>query len=511
MSNLYQQYYTKSSDLTSYMLSKLRVRPKSLVLEPSAGDGVFVDLLIDLGIDLQIDALEMDSVEARRLSDKYKNLANVRVKNTDTLLDAEMISAMASGGKYDFIIANPPYGAWQEFDKRDELRKVYPELYIKETYSTFLFQAISLLKEGGRLVFINPDTFLNLHRHSALRKAILEKTMIDEIVVFPSSFFPNVNFGYSNLSIISLERVATKTAALSNTFSVRTGFRKPSELLADSPSQICHRMDQASVLLSMDHAFLVSNDGRIKELLQNCKTRLGDIADCVTGFYSGNDKKYVKVVDTTLKNAAAYDKVDASQICDVTLPSLDGISGSRCFIPLMKGGGSRYIKRTNSFLDWSKESVRHYRTDKKARFQNSQFYFQDGIGIPMVSSKNVTGALIEGRIIDQAIVGVFPHEKQYLHFLLGLLNSTIATNLLRTINPSANNSANYLKKIPIVIPDQLTLEHISTLVATVCTQKKLAIDTEVVEAQIDDIFTVIYTEEHDSFVQNVIQSELAFT
>jgi hypothetical protein len=39
-----------------------------------------------------------------------------------------------------------------------------------------------------------------------------------------------------------------------------------------------------------------------------------------------------------------------------------------------------------------------------------------------------------------------------LLYLLGFLNTQLATRLLRTINPTANNSANYLKRLPLILP-----------------------------------------------------------
>jgi|GEM_PF-3065918 len=64
---------------------------------------------------------------------------------------------------------------------------------------------MELLTKGGSLVFIIPDTYLTLHRHEGLRKRILESYKISYITLFPSKFFPNVNFGYAGLSIIFLK------------------------------------------------------------------------------------------------------------------------------------------------------------------------------------------------------------------------------------------------------------------------------------------------------------------
>ncbi len=41
--------------------------------------------------------------------------------------------------------------------------------------------------------------------------------------------------------------------------------------------------------------------------------------------------------------------------------------------------------------------------------------------------------------------------------MLAFFNSPTCNQLIRTINPSTNNSANYLKKIPLLLPDEKAL------------------------------------------------------
>jgi len=112
-------------------------------------------------------------------------------------------------------------------------------------------------------------------------------------------------------------------------------------------------------------------------------------------------------------------------------------------------------------MKWSKEAVQFYKKDKKARYQNSSFYFRKGIAVPMVSSSSITGALIENRLFDQSIVGIFPENEMLLYFLLSFFNSPTCNELIRTINPSTNNSSNYIKKIPAIIPSKNILKIIN--------------------------------------------------
>jgi len=79
----------------------------------------------------------------------------------------------------------------------------------------------------------------------------------------------------------------------------------------------------------------------------------------------------------------------------------------------------------------------------------------------MISSSSITGSLIDGRLFDQSIVGIFPRQdyQDLIYYLLGFFNSKACNNLIRTINISTNNSANYIKKIPLIIPQKQLLEN----------------------------------------------------
>ena len=505
MEKMYQQYYTKSNEIVSYMLEKLAIRENSIVLEPCAGDGIFIDALIQKGNNIKVEAFELDVNEASKLKIKYRSKVNVSIINEDTLLYNNFLNNNEKN-KYDFVIANPPYGAWQDYDKRDALKKIYPNLYIKETYSTFLYLCISLLKEGGRLVFITPDTYLNLHMHTFLRKYILQNTSIEEISIFTSSFFPGVNFGYSKLAIITLVKNENIITNLNNKIKIMTGFKEPTDLISTSNTKITH-IKQSDIIQNENHAFIYSDDEYLNELLKFPSIRVGDIADCVTGIYTGDDRRFIKVRDHSAKNSKNYKIISDKELCIDIVPSLNGYD-KELFIPIIKGGNTRYLKNDLWYINWSKESVLFYKTNRKSRFQNSQFYFKQGLAVPMVSSNSVTASLINNRIIDQSIVGIFPKKKEHILYLLAFFNTSICTKLLRSINPSANNSANYIKKLPLIIPDYKTIVHINTLVEIILSLKKTDEDFSSIENELDNIFKVIFYENKDKNIRKNVQNEL---
>lgn len=488
----YQAYYTKSEPILNYMIGMLHFHPQDSVLEPCGGDGVFVDKILESVPSSNIYIYELNPVAAGKLRSKYEKESNVFVKETDTLLDSEIVSCSRC---FDKIIGNPPYGARNNEHKKMALNRLYHNLYTKESYTLFLYACTRCLNENGELSFIIPDTFLSLHRHLAIRKFLLTNTEIRELALFPSSFFPGVNFGYANLCIITLVKSSDIDKNMRNSITVRTGFRSVEELGNRQAGTIKH-ISQKTVYESVGSAFMFNSTDRLTELINDTSIqRIGDIASCVTGFYSGNDKKYLHPIDESIKNAKKYTCACECQIRETPLTEeekLHGIDSHQNLVPIVKGGNVEYIKPNTWFMDWSKQAISEYRTSKKCRFQNSTFYFKEGIGIPMIRSSKLTGALIGRRLFDQSIVGVFPKDETWTLYLLGFVNSTICTEVINAINPSTNNSANYIKKIPFVKPDNSTRKKIELYVTKIISSIEKDKHIESLKQELDDLFSKLY-------------------
>lgn len=341
MKDQFCSFYTNSEDITYYMVSRLGINDGDIILEPSAGEGIFIDEILQARKRVHIDALDINDDAISVLQKKYDDNPNVDVRKTDTLFDSQLdkydISQLwlkqtdtlldeqldfftSTGGHYTGVIGNPPYGAWQDYDRRDQLKRKYVGQYVKETYSLFLLRCISVLKIKGRLSFIIPDTFLYVNMHTKLRELLLTRTKIEEIIIFPSKFFPGISFGYSNLCIITLER-SDNQDAIDNNVKVYRGFKKSdefrklisSENLPDYIEQF--KLKQSDILSNPQNRFIFA-DSKIVSLLKESTFNLGDVADVVTGFYTGNNTKFIKVSSSDVKGSKNYTVVDSDMIVD---------------------------------------------------------------------------------------------------------------------------------------------------------------------------------------------------
>ena len=522
MKDLFCSYYTNSKEITSYMATKLNVDDYDVILEPSAGEGIFIDEVLELNKNVQIDALDINSDAIAILKKKYENNSAVAVRKTDTLLDEQLDNYSISqlwlkqtdtlfdkqldlfsvcGGHYSKVIGNPPYGAWQDYEKRDILKKKFPGHYVKETYSLFLLRCISVLKMQGRLTFIIPDTYLFLNMHSRLRKVIFSNTKIDEILIFPSNFFPGISFGYSNLSIITLERCENNDA-LNNTFRVIRGFKSPKEfnVLFNNEDLMPEYLQVFNFtqkdILSNEQCRLVLAETKTTSLLSKGTPKLGDVADIVTGFYTGDNLRFIKAASKDVKGSKNYEIVSKNQIFRCN--SLYGIPNvQEGYVPYIKSASKRrYVRHQDEwYVRWDKKTIEFYNRNKKSRFQNSSFYFNTGIGIPMVKSNDIRAFLMKDRVFDQSIVGIFPRDSSKLYYLLALMNSDVINRLIHAINPSANNSANYIKQLPYIEPSEKSIIKISDMVRKIISsEEKMDYDkADKLHVELNTIISKIYS------------------
>lgn len=455
MTKIYQNYYTKSQYITSYMVSRLDLEEGDYVFEPCGGDGAFIDELILYKKNIKIDSCDLDPDAISILRAKYKEEKNINIWEANTLFDKKLDDIAAFGGLYSKIIGNPPYGAWFDYNTRDLLKKKYDGFYTKESYAVFLIRCLDVLKPNGKLCFILPDTFLYLNLHEKLRRKILSETIIEEITIFPSKLFPGISFQYSNMCIITLRKV--QNSFIDSKIKVISGLKKSEDFTLllhnkyDTGNVSCAYYDQKNFINNLNCSFIFDNN--VSQIMQNNMLTLGDIADCVTGIYCGDNRRFLYALSKEVKGSKQYNVVPINQICSHTEVSIDGIAENNHYVGIVKGNPKNkyYREAYEWFIDWSDQAVKFYKTNKKSRFQNSEYYFKEGIAIPMVKGTVIKATYMSNSVFDQSIVGIFIKNNDLLYYILGFLNSDTGNKIIHEINPTANNSANYLKKVPIII------------------------------------------------------------
>jgi len=501
-------FYTPDGDV-EYMVSKLGLTRESRVLDPCMGSGHFLEGLYEslrtlyeseghsaedayraivgsqlFGGDIDTFATSLSAIRLFLL-DEHETGAAPNLFVHDMLLHSperpqgELFTpaeravavdpridelARIDEIEFDAVVGNPPYGA----RKPDYKKAVYARLYgdsdserragsigtgDSDSYTMFFANGIERLREGGRLCLITNDSFRTLTTHAALRRFILDRCKIVEILLTDTKHFEGVSFQFAGMAITTLEKCSDETARRAHVMRLVDYIRDPKEFPRPAPEKISELRQEEYEALPETPFFV----GIPREVFEAAKTsiRVADVARGRQGLATADDGRFLAdVADPRVQHAGIASIVEEAE-------RGGGIPASKPYwVAFAKGGGfGDYWKPVETVIDWSVESVAELRrrdalpagTSRKPRFQNRDFYFRAGLTYSVVSSGRVSVRLMpEGWIFGHKGSAIFVEdESQDERFLLGYLNSALATYFMKkVVNTTATADVGYIEKLP---------------------------------------------------------------
>ena len=166
-------FYT-DPQIASFLVKWIKEKAPRSLLEPSCGDGVFLDAIQRERIPSlkTIVACELDLEEVEKV--RAKNIPNTCVRNTD-FLQWYLFEAQ-NRESFDAIIGNPPFIRYQYLPKHQQLlaEKIFAQLRLPFTKHTnawvpFVLASIKLLRPGGRIAMVIPSELFHIPHAQSLR------------------------------------------------------------------------------------------------------------------------------------------------------------------------------------------------------------------------------------------------------------------------------------------------------------------------------------------------------
>lgn len=178
-------YYTPSylaDFVTKRVLSFFKDRKRISVLEPSVGDGAFVNSLKHYkDLSIKLDAIDINDKELSKAANRWK-------KRNSSFTEIDFL-AFGTTNRYSAVVGNPPY-VKKNFLSDDQIemsRQIHEQAKLTEATSkniwvTFLIKSIGLLKNNGVLAFVLPSELLQVQFAEEIREYL--KKEFDRIEVF---------------------------------------------------------------------------------------------------------------------------------------------------------------------------------------------------------------------------------------------------------------------------------------------------------------------------------------
>lgn len=443
-------------------------------LDRPSGHQVFVDAVHEnlFGIDVDARACEMTRATVRRrvlelspgpLPVRFFE-ANVAV--ADFLLDDVVTRGEPLGSRgLHFIVGNPPYVSATRITSsyKAELRQRFHSASGRlDLYTVFIERAISLLGDRGRLAVITPDKFLVSQSARGLREFILRTSTIRSIAKFRSHKV------FDDVATIPCVTVLER-GRRPRDIAVLTCAEKPT---SKSRVQVLRKDSIPYTVLSAGTWQVSSPEWHaLARRLQGQHPTLSQLALRVSaGPATGRDGLYVFPVGSQpdiepelLRSVVRGRDVQAYKLADpemqMLVPYVFDAAGKPTLIELSKyPGARRYLELHRADLEnrhcvrvWGK---RWYDLHDQVLLDLAK---RTKLLVPDVADSN-RFAVDQGRFLPlHSVYYALLKPGVDLHFLTGVLNSSVATFLIRLFAPVVKDGFNryrqqFLATLPIPTP-----------------------------------------------------------
>lgn len=187
-------YFTASKIVEDSLIGKISHEER--FLDPCCGTGkylIYAAKLLKLspeniyGFDIDELAVRIARINLLITFEPYDFIPNIHCLDALTELATSEVFCNTNDliGSFDFIATNPPWGAYKNYR--------IPERYANgvksgESFSLFLAKSLTLLKEGGLISFILPESILKIRTHSDIREILLKQSQITTIAKLGRKF-----------------------------------------------------------------------------------------------------------------------------------------------------------------------------------------------------------------------------------------------------------------------------------------------------------------------------------
>lgn len=169
------------------------------ILEPSSGDGVFIDAVLDNGLLLNgemLTAVEIEDQEAQKTLKRFGQHKSIQIYNMDFFQYYQMHK---DSSRYDLILGNPPYIRYQYLQEKQriEMSKILTEHGMKSnklinTWVGFIVACVHLLSENGKIAFVVPAEILQVVYAEDLRLFLANELSKITLLTFEELVFPDI-------------------------------------------------------------------------------------------------------------------------------------------------------------------------------------------------------------------------------------------------------------------------------------------------------------------------------
>lgn len=168
-------------------------------LEPSCGNGVFLDGLIKSSLFERLEnimSIEIEKDEATKLELRMGVYSKIEIRNQDFF---DFYTENGNKMKYDLILGNPPYIRYQYLE--DNQKNMMSEILLSQgmksnklvnTWVGFMVACVNMLSENGKIAFVIPAEIMQVAYAEDLRLFLANHLSSITLITFEELVFPDI-------------------------------------------------------------------------------------------------------------------------------------------------------------------------------------------------------------------------------------------------------------------------------------------------------------------------------
>lgn len=407
------------------------------------------------------DALTQKLPAIKQIVDDNLNSGELYAREAANTLLPFIRQAEVLAGKYDCVIANPPYmGSRLMNDKLKAFAaKNFPDGK-SDLFAMFIERGFELLKRDGFNAMVTMESWMFLPSYQNIRERILSLHTIYCLIHLPYEgrgvTAMGISFGISAFSIRK-----QKIAGFNGSFSFSRHFELNGNGVPITFPSTNERLSQINVdkfseISGSPIAYWVSD--KVREAFTK-GIPLVEIGEPRQGLATSDNDRFLRF----------WFEINFNKVRLNCENKLDAKTSKAKWFPYNKGGEFRKWFGNNDYvINWENDGQEVLAFASKLygsptrTIKNISHYFKSAITWSLTSSA-AFGARFRpsGFIFDVNGMSMFPQSKK-LDGVLGLLNSSLAKSFLSFINPTMAFQVGDIKKIPFIEGNNQT--HIEKIV-----------------------------------------------
>ncbi len=320
-------------------------------------------------------------------------------------------------GGFDAVIGNPPYIRVHRLSNTEKTYfwKRYETFVAKsDLYACFIEKSVSLVRPGGRISFITPNTWTSLESFTNLRKFVLKHTSIEQLVKTPDKVFRDATV---KTFIFMLRKLSIHNEVGERQAHIRKLTERGE--VQDTGSIAQRDMETAHL-----HNLLLHSEDAAPTLFAKCTQSgrvVGSAVQFFYGFKTGDDAKFLALEKLTDFHQPYVRSGDISRYCTLS---------------------------ATGFVDYRPDVMKAHRATARpgdtTRFSRPKVLVAR-MGKDLIATFDDTGILVK----DAMLLLSPTDDAQQLKILTGILNSRLLQYLYQNHFATIDVLKNALVALPL--------------------------------------------------------------